>query len=1634
VRALTGAALLFACLLLASRARSAAPPPTVSILNPRSGTPATPAPVSPALFTNAFKVQVQVWNDVADVGTVEVGWCTASSDPESPASWRWSAPAPRNAAYDCGERCGIYDLVLTQLAAGDYRLVARATSAADGPGHSSDGRQGDARWVHVRVLPQGSGTGMLLVRESSSRLCMDCHQVRSHSSQGGDGRYGNWQLVCLDCHTPHATPNLALVKPRILAPDGVEREVKLHALAGDGPAALVDSAAGAATSAVCQVCHTNTKGAGDAPRWRNDGNADAGHYQAGGANGAARCSPCHSHVGGFSHQGPGVRCDSCHGHDPGWPGSPTPGAGTHVSHSTHTENDADDLRGPNLGCEGCHDLAHMPGFATGTDANGDGRISLAETDVCDGCHSRAGPVDGVDDPIIGAKASWAAGVYSGGTLAAGKERWCVGCHDAGRSVIPLLGGRQAPDVAGDGVTWGFYVSGHGGMGRECAACHDEGARHNFDGRRTYAATLDNYGTAFRLSPVDLGLPTGPVPAMKVPRAHDICDPWDRADFALCLSCHDERRLIGDVRSAGFFDCKANPYLNAATLETGYRNLTAADGDGVGPTEATAYPQNLHADHLISLTLGAQGWRSEGPGTASNGDSTYTCSTCHDPHGPRRDGGGPTDNMTVAILGVSHGTDATGSYGALGSSAWLSDPARATCAWACHGGGERWYLAIRPTVTSIALADADPSDPLPAEGGYTNQRSVAVTLAAGGSPTEMSFAQDAAFLENATPWQPWSPSTTYTLTAGDGVRAVFVRLRNAVGDSASASGTVVLDTQPPTFPGGGLTAPNGGEVWDFGSTHAVAWTAAADAHLAASPIGLELSLDGGATFPTAVASAEADDGAYSWTLPDVESTAARVRVSAVDRAGNRVTDASDATFTIRRAVPVVERFVVVDANPADPSPAEAAFTNSRDVRVEVNASAFPSEMELAQDSAFTVNSTGWIPFAAVSSYTLTAGDGRKLVYLRLRNGSGTSATSSVVIALDATPPAIASNTLTAPVGGEVWTRKLTRAITWVAGQVTDANVAAAPISLHYSTDSGVSWPTLVAATEANDGSYDWTLPAELSWRSRIRLTATDRAGNRTSQASGADFAVAPLYLVTNTADSGGGSLRSVLGALVVNGGNDTIWFNVPPSSLTDGVAVVNLSAFLDVGAPGITIDATSQAGLRGDTNPRGPEVRLNGWTTASGLYNVGFWVAGANATIRGFQLTGFNRGVHTSAANTRVVGNHICFRSGATTPWTRAASALAVTAGSTSSGMTFGGSAAEDRNHVAGCSGDAGYGSMGAALLGGYAILENDLFGLLPDGTDLAGGTLAHVYDTGSGSVLRRNQFTGSTRGVTLGGSFGSASGNVFGLYWDGAGFQPRTPQSIALEITGSGGGKTIGGAPATSDSDLRDSNVFNVATAGTCILVSQDSDYYWGSQVGGNFIGTNPSRTARYGGAIGVEVAGAAAKTQIGAAGYNDVGGGPVYGLEANVIENMTTAGVRVGDGATWIGLAGNTFGRNGASLAASDDAIQLVGGANGGLTRPVISDATATAVVVQGVGFGEYVEVYLSDYDGSGTEFGEGRRVVGRTWAWGSTVTVDVTGSGLLPGQHVTALRSQAMQVVENEDEPWFLATSPFSANVLVH
>ncbi|MBS1961452.1 MAG: hypothetical protein JST04_04495 [Bdellovibrionales bacterium] len=141
---------------------------------------------------------------------------------------------------------------------------------------------------------------------------------------------------------------------------------------------------------------------------------------------------------------------------------------------------------------------------------------------------------------------------------------------------------------------------------------------------------------------------------------------------------------------------------------------------------------------------------------------------------------------------------------------------------------------------------------------------------------------------------WSASLNFS-SAAAGAVSITVNHSDAAGNAAPpASRAFVKDVTPPVV---AVVSPNGGESWAANVPKSITWTATDTGGTGvANTILIELSTNGGSSYST-VSSGETNDGSYTWSVPPTVSATARIRVTAIDAAGNSTSDASNANFSI-----------------------------------------------------------------------------------------------------------------------------------------------------------------------------------------------------------------------------------------------------------------------------------------------------------------------------------------------------------------------------------------------------------------------------------------------------------------------------------------------------------------------------------------------------------------------------------------------------------------------------------------------------------------------------------------------------------------------------------------------------------------
>jgi hypothetical protein len=142
-----------------------------------------------------------------------------------------------------------------------------------------------------------------------------------------------------------------------------------------------------------------------------------------------------------------------------------------------------------------------------------------------------------------------------------------------------------------------------------------------------------------------------------------------------------------------------------------------------------------------------------------------------------------------------------------------------------------------------------------------------------------------------------------------------------------------------------------------------------------------------------------------------------------------------------------------------------------------------------------------------------GDGSVWVKAKATNGVGlTNESAANKYTVDATAPAIKTTTLIQPNGGEGLQIGTLYTIKWNKADITDANLATNPITLWLTQDGGATF-TQIDGALANSGSFSWSVSGIPSSNSWVKIMATDKVGNQSSDMSDAAFTI---FAVDNTA--------------------------------------------------------------------------------------------------------------------------------------------------------------------------------------------------------------------------------------------------------------------------------------------------------------------------------------------------------------------------------------------------------------------------------------------------------------------------------------------------------------------------------------
>ncbi len=442
------------------------------------------------------------------------------------------------------------------------------------------------------------------------------------------------------------------------------------------------------------------------------------------------------------------------------------------------------------------------------------------------------------------------------------------------------------------------------------------------------------------------------------------------------------------------------------------------------------------------------------------------------------------------------------------------------------------------------------------------------------------------------------------------------------------------------------------------------------------------------------------------------------------------------------------------------------------------------------------------------------------------------------------------------------------------------------------------------------SFSVTIPGSLSGAGSVSATATDPAGNTSEFSADAIVTAAGgSYIVTNTADSGSGSLRAAIEAADASTGSFTIDFDIPASDPgydpSTNFWTIAVASALPAVTESVTIDGYSQPGWTPIGG--GPVILLNGSNAGPG--SDGLDLEANDVFVFALLINGFSGdGVSVASDDNALedVNVGVAANYGSAVPdgvgiYITGADNLIGTDGQDGQAQDY-----IEGDFVGGSVGPgiwlSGPGATGNVVAGdpvGYFANGTGL--LIDDGATANWIGVNTVY--GPASADDADEFADNTgTGIEITGA--GTTGNVV------AGDSIGSNGTDGVLITDGATGNWIGVNPMSGPENALERNVISGNPGYGVAIVGPGSDQ---NVVAGNYIGTDSTgQTAVPNGSGGVEISNAS-DNLIGTSGQD----GSDDALERNVISGNTEDGVDVLDGSAGNVVAGNYIGTNAAGTAA---------------------------------------------------------------------------------------------------------------------
>ena len=295
---------------------------------------------------------------------------------------------------------------------------------------------------------------------TDNTFCLSCHSsgavtVSTHSNIDEPGTQESFELLCVQCHEPHGSSNLANVRSDIRVQQNpsiiTTGPVVFTSLTGANSLDEVDSALPESVASnvddLCVTCHVNASRPGSGTPLLHTG---GGNHSGGADYRGQDCTACHAHSAdndpntkdGFM----GASCRGCHSAPQG-PRRAVAGASGDFVRSSHHVTGSDAVT--DADCEVCHDQSdHQAGTVRLFNADNSATVYI---------------MDGVSNETK-------------------YENFCVSCHDgngAQKEATPLapFSDASTPPIV-DVTAWNSASHNVSASIGSCVNCHDNGHGSN----------------------------------------------------------------------------------------------------------------------------------------------------------------------------------------------------------------------------------------------------------------------------------------------------------------------------------------------------------------------------------------------------------------------------------------------------------------------------------------------------------------------------------------------------------------------------------------------------------------------------------------------------------------------------------------------------------------------------------------------------------------------------------------------------------------------------------------------------------------------------------------------------------------------------------------------------------------------------------------------------------------------------------------------------------------------------------------------------------------------------------------------------------------------------------------------------